>query len=95
MFLRFVTNENLKTISMESVSTDLKIHLTRLLRKTVEDNEDETGKATLIRKNDLINRSKTIRGEKIYILEPDDWGEYYMQEFAWHNAEFELIFRQL
>lgn len=95
MYFRFINNSDIETISLESVSADLKIHLTRLLRKLVETTGDESNKTTLIRKNELINMAKTLRGEKIYVLESDDWGEYMMQEYAWHNGEFELIFRRL
>jgi hypothetical protein len=49
----------------------------------------------MIKRNALINESKEIRGEQIYVLRADDWGEYLPCEHAWHNAEIKLIFREL
>ena len=31
---------------------------------------------------------------RIYVLEPDDWGNYEMQEYAWHTGELEAIMRR-
>ena len=95
MYLRFIEDKEISLIKQESISAELKIYLTRILRRKTEDVSDDSGKTSLTTKNYLINKSKTIRGEKIYVLESDDWGEYLIQEYAWHNSEFELIFRQL
>lgn len=95
MYLRFIEDKEIYLIKQESISAELKVFLTRKLRRMTEDISDDSGKVSLIKKNGLINKSKTIRGEKIYVLECDDWGEYITQEYAWHNSEFELVFRHL
>ena len=92
-FPMYLTEEQIKELKFEVISDDLKIYLTRKLRKWAE--EPENIEDILIRKNTLINLSSTIRGGKIYVLEADDMGYYWKQDIAWHEGEFELIFRRL
>lgn len=80
-------------LSEEYISRDLKIYLSRILDKKLLSG-DSTAERKIVIQNDLINRSLQIQGKPIYVLETQE--EFYMlPEYAWHNAEFHLIFRRL
>jgi hypothetical protein len=48
-----------------------------------------------MRKNTLINLSRTISGGKIYTLNVNEWAEIFSEEIAWHDSHFFLILRNL
>jgi len=77
-------------LEFEVLSTEFKVYLVRLIER-----DDRFKRHSLIQMNRLINRSRTFLGLPIYVLEGDDWGAYEDAEYAWHNGEFELIFRRL
>ena len=84
-------NERQKNqLEYEVVSTDLKVHLVRLIEQS-----SRFRKNPLINMNSLINRSRSLDGEAVYILNADDWGDYEDYDYAWHQGEFEIIFRRL
>lgn len=89
-FTIYLDESQKKQLEYEVVSTDLKVHLVRLIERN-----PRFRKHLLINMNLLINRSRTLVGKTIYVLEAGDWGEYEDCEYAWHNGEFELIFRRL
>ncbi|MDD2982263.1 MAG: hypothetical protein PHQ74_02640 [Crocinitomicaceae bacterium] len=88
-FPKYVTDEQIKQLQFEVLSQDFYIYLTRYLFEWCE----ETGDAltSVIKKNRLINLSRTISGGKIYTLTDD----LESVEFSWHDSNFLLIFRQL
>jgi len=77
-------------LEFEVLSTEFKVYLVRLIER-----DDRFKRHSLIQMNRLINRSRSFQGKPIYVLEGDDWGAYEDAEYAWHNGEFELIFRRL
>jgi hypothetical protein len=84
-FTVFLNESQKKQLEYEIISTDLKVHLVRLIER-----KPHFIKHALINKNLLINRSRTLMGRTICVLEAGDWGEYEDCEYAWHNGEFEL-----
>ncbi len=86
----YLSDEQKKLLEYEIVSTELKVHLVRLLERN-----ERFRKHSLINMNLLINRSRSLAGKPVYVLESDDWGGYEDAEYAWHNGEFEVIFRRL
>ena len=82
-------SEQVEQLQYEVLSKDFYIFLTRHLNLWCEETED--GETALIRKNRLINFSRTISGGKIYTLTDD----IETIEFAWHDSNFLLIFREL
>lgn len=86
----FLSATDKKHLEFEIVSTELKIHLTRLIERN-----DDFCRHELIHKNVLINRSRTLSGRTIYVLEPNDEGGYENWDYAWHAGEFELSLRRL
>ena len=78
-------------ISLEVVSSDARLDLTRVLRARIK-NEDPS--IQLVRQNAIINLANTVLNRPIYVLEPDNWGDYMPAEHGWHNGEFELILRR-
>lgn len=86
-----MTASEAQQIEYDVISDDLRIHLTRVLRGTTKAHDADIH---LINQNNMINRSRTIAGKTIYVLEADD-GNYTPQEHAWHNGEMELVFRRL
>jgi len=90
IFPMYLTESQIQEIELEVIPDDLKIYLTRILRKKIESSDNP-----LILKNKLINLSRTIRGETIYVLIADEDGCFQACDIAWHEGEFELIFRSL
>lgn len=90
IFPMYLTESQIREIELEVIPDDLKIYLTRILRKKIESSDNP-----LILKNKLINLSRTIRGETIYVLIADEYGSFQAWDIAWHEGEFELIFRSL
>jgi hypothetical protein len=88
-----LSEADVKQLEFEVVSDDLLIYLTRKLERWAEEPDDVDG--ILMRKNRLINMSRTISGGKIYVLEADDMGDYWPQDRIYHDGEFKLIFRRL
>ena len=85
-----------KKLEYEVVSQELRIHLTRLLRRRIPTVQAPDSHLLLIGiQNRLINKSRAVQGLPVYRLEADDWGEYHIAEQAWHSGEFELVFRRL
>lgn len=92
-FPKYITKEQIHQLEYEVLSKDFLIYLTRILLDWVENTEYlET---VIARKNRIINLSRTILGEKIYILESDDMGQYHQAEYDWHDSNFLLVFRGL
>jgi len=95
-YTKFLSSNDIKELEYEVISTDLKIYLTRLLADKIKSsNTDESHIINLIRQNNFINKSRGLRNLPVYILEPDDFGDYQPTEYAWHNGEFEIIIRSL
>lgn len=96
-FPMYLSLDQIKDLEYEVVSTELKVRLTRELRDCItrDNNGDKRFDNLIIRQNDFINRSRNIQGLPLRILEPDDMGCYNSWDYAWHNGEFELIFRRL
>ena len=88
-----LSEDDAKQLEFEIISDDLLIHLTRKLEKWAEEPDDSD--LVLFRKNRLINMSRILSGEKVYVLEVDDMGDYWPQEHIWHEGDFKLIFRRL
>lgn len=89
-FSVYLTEDDKKQLQYEVVSTELKVHLTRILER-----KENFQKHSFIQMNRFINRSRNLAGKPIYVLEADDWGGYEDCEYAWHNGEYELVFRRL
>ena len=89
----YLTTKQIEQLEFEVLSKDFYIFLTRKLLNWCDDTEYIDN--ILMRKNILINLSRTISGGKIYILNSDDMGIYEPAEYAWHNSQFLLIFREL
>ena len=88
-FPKYLTNKQIKQLKYEVLSQNFYVYLTRYLNDWCEENED--GLAIIMRKNRLINLSRTISGGKIYTLTDD----LEPIEFSWHDSNFLLIFREL
>jgi hypothetical protein len=85
----FLSIQDKKQLEFEVVSQELRVHLTRLIERN-----DRFAKNDLINRNVLINRSRSLAGQTIYVLNADDWGDYEDCEYAWHFGEFELCLRR-
>jgi hypothetical protein len=89
----YLTKNQIEQLQYEVLSKDFYIFLTRHLNDWCEETNDFS--THIMRKNKLINLSRTISGGKIYTLNVDDWGEFMSEEAAWHESHFLLIFREL
>lgn len=92
-FPKYLTQEQIKQLEFEVLSKDFLIYLTRTLLDWTEDTEYL--ESIIARKNKIINLSRTISGDKIYVLESDDMGAYEQAEYDWHDGNFLLVFRRL
>jgi len=90
---KYLTKEQVKQLEFEVLSKDFLIYLTRTLLDWTEDVEYVEN--VIARKNRIINLSRTISGDKIYVLESDDMGAYEQAEYDWHDGNFLLVFRRL
>ncbi len=88
-FPKYITDEQVKQLKYEVLSQEFYIYLTRHLNDWCEETEDAM--TIVMRKNRLINFSRTISGGKIYTLTDD----LESVEFSWHDSNFLLIFREL
>ncbi|MCK0746823.1 hypothetical protein [Chromohalobacter nigrandesensis] len=82
----FLSSSDIINLEYEVVSQDLRVYLTRLI-----DRNDEFRRFGMINRNAIINRSRSLAGLPVYVLEGD---EYEPCEYAWHNGEFELALRR-
>ena len=78
-------------LATEIISNKARLKLTRLMRERCESTDPNVD---LIKRNRYINTGRTVLALPIYSLEPDVNGEYTIEEFAWHFAEFELVMRR-
>lgn len=89
----YLEDDQIKQLEYEVLSKDFYIYLTRFFNNWCEETNDF---ATIVmRKNRLINLSRTISGGKIYTLNVNDWAELMAEELAWHESHIFLIFRDL
>ncbi|SMF22292.1 hypothetical protein [Pseudogulbenkiania subflava] len=86
----YLSEEDKKQLEYEVVSQEFRVHLTRLIERN-----ENFARHFFMNQNWLINRSRTLIGKAIYVLQADDMGGYEDCEYAWHNGEFELCFRRL
>ncbi|BEU95008.1 hypothetical protein ACDW_07130 [Acidovorax sp. DW039] len=86
----YLSEEDKKQLEFEVVSQELRVHLTRLIERN-----DSFSRDCFFNQNWIVNRSRTLLGKSIYVLEADDWGAYENVEYAWHNGEYELCLRRL
>jgi hypothetical protein len=82
----YITEEQINRCEFEILSKDLYIYLTRYLNNWCEKADDLSVK--IMRKNTLINLSRTISGGKIYTFNVNEWAEIFSEEIAWHNNHF-------
>ena len=92
-YYQYISRENAELLKYEVVSQELKIFLTRELERKL--NEDKFEENKVVYQNIFINRSRSLLGQSIYVLEGDIDGLFHPSEYAWHNGEFQLIFRRL
>lgn len=92
-FPKYINRIQIEQLEFEVLSKDFLIYLTRTLLEWTE--EVEYVEDIIARKNRIINLSRTISGDKIYVLESDDMGAYLQAEYDWHDSNFLLIFRRL
>jgi len=92
-YTKYLTSDDVRALELEIVSQDLKIFLTRELQRKIE--SDEFPEHDIISQNAIINKSRNIAGLPIYVLEGDLDGYFHPAENAWHNGEFQLVFRRL
>ncbi|PGB58547.1 hypothetical protein [Bacillus toyonensis] len=78
-------------LQYEVISDKARLKLTRLIR--VASNNDDNN-LHLLRQNRFVNIANNVLGKPLYILEPDDMGEYQVAEHAWHLGEIEIIMRR-
>jgi hypothetical protein len=57
-------------LKYETISRQLKVYLTRILSEKISD--PDNSEMSLIRKNRIVNMSRNIQEEKIFVLECDD-----------------------
>ena len=82
----YLSDSKLEELEFEIVSQELRVYLTRLIER------DENFRSfEMINKNFIINRSRTLLGKSIYVLDSED---HEPAEYAWHAAEFELALRR-
>ncbi len=86
----YLSENDKKQLEYEVVSQEFRVHLTRLIERN-----EQFARYCIINQNWLINRSRTLAGKTIYVLQADNMGGYEDCEYAWHNGEFELCFRRL
>lgn len=84
----------MKQLKFEVIPTEAKTYLTRYLRPLPPRCEDHQY-SQLFTWNDLINRTRTLTGDRIYVLECDDFGDYRPEELVWHRSEYEVAIRRL
>lgn len=92
-YTKYLTSDDVKALELEVVSQELKIFLTRELQRKIE--SDEFPEHNIIRQNIFINKSRSLAGLPVYVLEGDLDGYFHPAENAWHNGEFQLVFRRL
>jgi hypothetical protein len=86
----FLTSKQKEQLEYEVISQELRVHLTRLIAR-----DESFAELDISSQNWLVNRSRSLLGEPIYVLESDGWGEYQPAEYVWHAGEFELCLRRL
>lgn len=81
----------IELLQYEVISNDTRIKLTRLIRSL---SYSDDSNLQLSRQNRFVNLANSVLGRQIYVLVPDDMGEYMLGEHAWHNGEIELIMKR-
>lgn len=85
-----LTKKQEEELEYEVITSNGRAKLTRLVRKVAK---SDNRNIHLIKMNRYINIANTVLGRPTFVLEPDDMGEYMVEEFAWHFGELELIFK--
>ncbi len=93
IYTKYLASDDVKALELEIVSQDLKIFLTRELQSKIE--SGEFPEHNIISQNIFINKSRSLAGLPVYVLEGDLDGYFHPAENAWHNGEFQLVFRRL
>lgn len=89
-YTRFIPQQDVANLQLEVISQELRIHLTRVLETRLP-----TENTYIIWQNRVINKSRRLIGLSTYTLDSGDDDFYLPVEHAWHNGEFEVIFRRL
>jgi hypothetical protein len=89
-----ILDDDDKKLEFEVVSTELKIRLTRMLQKWISHRADGDSDSALMWQNKIINKSRSISGGPIHVLEPDGYGMHMTEEYAYHDGEMALVFRR-
>ena len=80
-----------RKLETEVVPEFARLQLTRLARARCKSSDSDV---ELTHINKFVNLSRTVLDKPVYVLQPDDMGIYEVQEYAWHFAELELVFRR-
>jgi len=86
----YLSDEDKKQLEYEVVSQEARVYLTRLIERN-----PSFSNRSFLSKNWIVNRSRSLVGKSVYVLEPGRLGEYEDSEYAWHSGEFELSLRRL
>jgi len=81
------------SLQYEIVPRCTRLKLTRLLRSCTKLRTDSSV-VPVIQMNRVINVARTVLGLPVYVLEPDEWGEYEPFVIGWHLSELELVMRR-
>jgi hypothetical protein len=91
---RYISKDDIQELKLEVISQELRVYLARLLDNRMADDEGPE-EVKIIQQNKLINRARNLQGLPLYVLNGDDYGNFQPAEHAWHNGEFEILFRRL
>ena len=86
-----LTEMDIESLKYEIMTSNARLQLTRLIRIETFSEEDNL---QLQKQNRLINIANNVLGKPIYILEPDDMGDYMSFENSWHYGEIEVLMRR-
>lgn len=92
-YTKYVDFDDINALEFEIVSQELKVFLTRELQRKIK--SDEFPENNIIHQNIFINKSRSLAGLPVHVLEGDLDGYFHPAENAWHNGEFQLMFRRL
>lgn len=86
-----ITEEEYKQLEEEFISSDARLRITRLLRRSTQHPNTEV---RIIHINRAINIARAVLGQPVYHLDSGADDYYEPVEYGWHFGELELALRR-
>lgn len=86
-----LSNEDKKSLEPILIPKSTRLKITKLIKGWVATEDQDL---LTVRKARFINRANNVLNNKIFVLEPDEMGNYDIPTISWVDCEFEVMIRR-